>query len=274
MVVPEGAKLDIRSESWDHNEAHHPFAVLPVYGNVEGNGSVRYKAIREDTLFVYGTNNGFTEGTVNIFTDDDNKSTRYDNSYVISGNGAEGTGIKGSSVHIECGNLIIQNAHTLNNLSSDPVKYADIIGADNKPTGNQAYHYIRILTPDKYSYNAFIDTPDGFTPGQDLGSIKLTLNNTQETTYYGSIGGAVANETTKDGVIVHDYDFTTCISELEKTGNETLNLYCAASDRGICAESFVVSSGRINFNGVFQSMANKAGLNVKAGAVFFPDSWG
>lgn len=267
MVVPEGAKLDIRSESWDHNEAHHPFAVLPVYGNVEGNGRVRYTAIHEDSVFVYNTNDDF-KGAVNIYTDDDNTSTRYDHSYVISGNGVEGTGIKGSSVHIECGNLIIQNAHTLNNLSSDPVKYADIMGADNKPTGNKAYHYIRILTPDKYSYNAFIDIPDGFTPGQELDSIKLTLNNTQETTYYGSIGGAVANETTKDGVIVHDYDFTTCISELEKTGNETLNLYCAASDRGICAESFVVSSGRINFNGYF-----KGDLTVNAGATFSPDSW-
>ncbi len=273
MVVPEGAKLDIRSESWDHNEAHHPFAVLPVYGNVEGNGRVRYTAIHEDTVFVYNTNDDF-KGPVNIYTDDDNISTRYDDSYVISGNGVEGTGIKGSSVHIECGNLIIQNAHTLNNLSSDPVKLAPVLDDKNQQTGDYAWHYIRILTPDKYSYNAFIDTPDGFTPGQDLGSIKLTLNNTQETTYYGSIGGAVANETTKDGVTVHDYDFTTCISELEKTGNETLNLYCAASDRGICAESFVVSSGRINFNGVFQSMANKAGLNVKAGAVFSPDSWG
>ncbi|MBQ2622274.1 MAG: PEP-CTERM sorting domain-containing protein [Thermoguttaceae bacterium] len=267
MVVPEGAKLDIRSESWDHNEAHHPFAVLPVYGNVEGNGRVRYTAIHEDTVFVYNTNDDF-QGAVNIYTDDDNTSTRYDHSYVISGNGVEGTGIKGSSVHIECGNLIIQNNHTLNNLSSDPVKYADIIGADNKPTGNKAYHYIRILTPDKYSYNAFIDTPDGFTPGQDLGSIKLTLNNTQETTYYGSIGGAEANETTKDGVTVHDYDFTTCISELEKTGNETLKLYCAASDRGICAESFVISSGQVDFNGYF-----KGDLTVNAGATFSPDSW-
>ena len=71
--------------------------------------------------------------------------------------------------------------------------------------------------------------------------------------------------------INHEYPYTEDtkdLQELRKDGDAALSLYCAGSDGGIRAESFVISSGRINFNGYF-----KGDLTVNAGATFSPDSW-
>ena len=278
-IVPEGAKLEFLSASWDNNEGHHPYSVLPIYGKIEGEGKIQFRALREDAILVYGNTEDFT-GSVIIHTEDNLGSERFNNSYVIAGDARDvNTGISSSAceVIIETGNLIIQNDHTLNNLSS---RYTITTTVDNIEVTVLSADKTRIAGSDKMYYNAFM--PDEYHNDDHLNP-KLTLHNTKATTYYGSICDAVETiewKTTTgiDGktynYALQNYAFTGLISEVEKTGHETLNLYCAGSTGGICAESFVVSSGRINFNGVFQSAQDKAGLRVKAGAVFSPDSWG
>lgn len=71
----------------------------------------------------------------------------------------------------------------------------------------------------------------------------LTINNDKKTKYIGSISAQT----------------------IKKTGNETLQLYTDASSGGIQAESFVVSSGRIDVKGCMA-----ANVSVESGATFSP----
>ena len=259
IICPEGAKLQIFSKNLDESNDKHPFALFPVLGNIEGNGQVRYFADREDIIYVLGDNNDFT-GTTRIQTLHTNfgNGNPSDLAFVVSGNGLTNSGIKGSEIIIETGNLILQNNHILNNLSSVSSAAAETrIGGSDAVTTNpfvKDYHY-----PDDHDKTE-----------------TLTLFNSKETTYYGSISGAHEQTVTRaNNSTYNNWVFTGYMKEIIKDGNETLNLYVAGSDGGISAESFVVSSGRINFNGVFQSMAGEDdGLRVKSGAVFSPDSWG
>ena len=257
IEVPEGAKLQILSSSWDNNESHHPYSILPIYGEIIGDGDLLLTAIREDFVLVYGKNNEF-KGNIIIDTEDSSTSERYHHSAVIAGNGTPDTGINNAaSVHFKTGNLIIQNNQTLNNLSSDRASTATT----------------RIGGTDAIVYNGFVDNDDyheyhEYTPDHNMHET-LTLYNDQPTTYYGAIGEAYEKTIQSGDTTVHYYDFTGSIEGLVKTGDETLNLYCAGSDGGIRAESFVISSGRINFNGYFEGT-----LTVEANTVFSPDSWG
>ena len=258
IICPEGAKLQIFSKNLDESNDEHPFALFPVLGNIEGNGQVRYFADREDIIYVLGDNNDFT-GTTRIQTLHTNfgNGNPSDLAFVVSGNGLTNSGIKGSEIIIETGNLILQNNHILNNLSSVSSAAAETrIGGSDAVTTNPFvadYHY-----PDDHDKTE-----------------TLTLFNSKETTYYGSISGAHEQTVTRaNNSTYNNWVFTGYMKEIIKDGNETLNLYVAGSDGGISAESFVVSSGRINFNGYFKSKADTIGLNVKAGAIFSPDSWG
>ena len=255
VVVPQGAKLEFLSASWDNNESHHPYSILPIYGEIVGDGKIQFNAQREDFILVYGQNNGFT-GDVIIYTEDSTSSERYHHSAVVSGNGTAGSGIKGQSIHFTTGNLIIQNDQTLNNLSSDRASTATT----------------RIGGTDAIVYNGFVDNDayynnDEYTPEHNLYET-LTLYNDKPTTYYGAIGEAYEKTMTSGSTTIHYYDFTGAIKGLVKDGDETLSLYCAGSDGGIRAENFVISSGRVDFNGYFKGV-----LTVEADTVFSPDSW-
>ncbi len=272
IIVPEGAKLDFVSNTWNNNDDPElPFAIFPICGNVEGAGNVRYHADREDTIYVLGKNQNFT-GKTTIRTDWDKEGGRFNHAYVVSGDGTSYSGIQGSEIFIENGNLVIQNNHILNNLgSSDDSKtwaHTRIIGSDAVTTNPfvAGYHY-----------------PDAAHHDQ---TETLTLRNDKDTTYYGAIMRGHEQEATVvetiDGqevtikyhnyaYINHNYAYTDAtrdLQELKKDGNAALSLYCAGSDGGIRAESFVISSGRINFNGYFKGV-----LTVEAGSVFSPDSW-
>jgi hypothetical protein len=255
VVVPQGAKLEFLSASWDNNESHHPYSILPIYGEIVGDGKIQFNAQREDFILVYGQNNGFT-GDVIIYTEDSTSSERYHHSAVVSGNGTSGSGIKGQSIHFTTGNLIIQNDQTLNNLSSDRASTATT----------------RIGGTDAIVYNGFVDNDayhnnDEYTPEHNLHET-LTLYNDKPTTFYGAIGEAYEKTMQSGSTTVHYYDFTGSIEGLIKDGDETLKLYCAGSDGGIRAENFVISSGRVDFNGYFKGV-----LTVEADTVFSPDSW-
>ena len=256
IIVPEGAKLEFLGASWDNNESHHPYSILPIYGEIVGDGKVQFKAMREDFILVYGKNDEFT-GDVIIDTEDATSSERYHHSAVVFGNGTPDTGLNNArSVHFKTGNLIIQSDQTLNNLSSERASTATT----------------RIGGTDAVVYNGFVDHDDyqqyqEYTPEHNLYET-LTLYNDKPTTFYGAIGEAYEKTMQSDASTIHYYDFTGAIKGLEKTGNETLSLYCAGSDGGIRAESFVVSSGQVDFNGYF-----KGELTVKSGAAFAPDSW-
>ena len=272
IIVPEGAKLDFVSNTWNNNDDPElPFAIFPICGNVEGAGNVRYHADREDTIYVLGKNQNFT-GKTTIRTDWDEEGGRFNHAYVVSGDGTSLSGIQGSEIFIENGNLVIQNNHILNNLgsSSDPDTWAHtrIIGSDAITTNPFVadYHY-----------------PDAEHHDQ---TETLILRNNKDTIYYGAIMRGHEQEATVvetiDGqevtikyhnyaYINHEYPYTEDtkdLQELRKDGDAALSLYCAGSDGGIRAESFVISSGRINFNGYF-----KGDLSVEAGTVFSPDSW-
>ncbi|MBR5626633.1 MAG: hypothetical protein IKW74_03300, partial [Thermoguttaceae bacterium] len=250
IICPEGAKLEMLSNTWNNNDTEVPFAVFPICGNIEGAGNVRYYADREDTIYVLGDNEGFT-GVTRIHTDKDETSDRFRHSFVVSGNGTSDSGIKGREIYIETGNLVLQNNHTLKNL-----------GSDRKATSST-----RLLGSDAITENPFVSGYH-YPEAHDKTEI-VTLYNDTETTYYGSISGAHEEQVTVDGISYHTYAFTGSMKKLIKDGDETLNLYCAGSDGGIRAESFVISSGRINFNGYFEGT-----LSVEAGTVFSPDSWG
>ena len=268
IIVPEGAKLEFLGASWDKNESHHPYSILPIYGEIVGDGKVQFKAMREDFILVYGKNDEFT-GDVIIDTEDSTSSERYHHSAVVFGNGTPDTGLNNArSVHFKTGNLIIQSDQTLNNLSSERASTATT----------------RIGGTDAVVYNGFVDHDDlqqyqEYTPDHNLYET-LTLYNDKPTTFYGAIGEAYEKTMQSDSSTIHYYDFTGAIKGLEKTGNETLSLYCAGSDGGIRAESFVVSSGQVNFNGYFKGKVNdgtgvaEGKLIVERGAVFSPDSWG
>ena len=269
IIVPEGAKLDFVSNTWNNNDNPElPFAIFPICGNVEGAGNVRYHADREDTIYVLGKNQNFT-GKTTIRTDWDEEGGRFNHAYVVSGDGTSLSGIQGSEIFIENGNLVIQNNHILNNL-----------GSSNDP---DTWAHTRIIGSDAITTNPFVEGyhyPDAEHHDQ---TEKLTLYNTQNTTYYGAIMRGHEQEATvvEDGQTIkyhnyayinHEYPYTEDTRDLEelvKDGNAALSLYCAGSDGGIRAESFVISSGRINFNGYFKGV-----LTVEANTVFSPDSWG
>ena len=274
MICPEGAKLELESFSLDQNQSELPFALFPICGNVKGNGKVLYHSQREDVIYVLGNNAEFT-GKTTIQTDWDPDSARFNHAYVVSGDGTSYTGIKGSEIFIENGNLVLQNNHILNNLGSNPTNKAHtrIIGSDAVTTNPfvSGYHY-----------------PDAAHHDQ---TELLILRNDKDTAYYGAImkgheqeiaavdeqGAPILDEQGNQvryhnyAYINHNYaytDDTKDFEQLRKEGSATLKLYCAGSDGGIRAESFVVSSGRVNFNGYF-----KGALSVESGAVFSPDSW-
>lgn len=274
MICPEGAKLELESFSLDQNQSELPFALFPICGNIEGNGKVLYHSQREDVIYVLGNNAEFT-GKTTIQTDWDPDSARFNHAYVVSGNGTSYTGIKGSEIFIENGNLVLQNNHILNNLGSNPVNKAHtrIIGSDAVTTNPfvAGYHY-----------------PDASHHDQ---TELLILRNDKDTAYYGAImkgheqeiaavdeqGAPILDEQGNQvryhnyAYINHNYAYTgdtKDFEQLRKEGAATLKLYCAGSDGGIRAESFVISSGRVDFNGYF-----KGDLTVNAGATFSPDSW-
>lgn len=274
IICPEGAKLELESFSLDQNQSELPFALFPICGNVKGNGKVLYHSQREDVIYVLGNNAEFT-GKTTIQTDWDPDSARFNHAYVVSGDGTSYTGIKGSEIFIENGNLVLQNNHILNNLGSNPANKAHtrIIGSDAVTTNPfvAGYHY-----------------PDAAHHDQ---TELLILRNDKDTAYYGAImkgheqeiaavdeqGAPILDEQGNQvryhnyAYINHNYAYTgdtKDFEQLRKEGAATLKLYCAGSDGGIRAESFVISSGRVDFNGYF-----KGDLTVNAGAIFSPDSW-
>ena len=274
MICPEGAKLELESFCLDQNQSELPFALFPICGNIKGNGKVLYHSQREDVIYVLGNNSEFT-GKTTIQTDWDTDSARFNHAYVVSGNGTSYTGIKGSEIFIENGNLVLQNNHILNNLGSNPANKAHtrIIGSDAVTTNPfvAGYHYPDAAHHDKTEL--------------------LILRNDMDTAYYGAIMKGHEQEIAAvdgEGVpildeqgnqvryhnyayINHNYAYTgdtKDFEQLRKEGAATLKLYCAGSDGGIRAESFVISSGRVDFNGYF-----KGDLTVNAGATFSPDSW-
>ena len=274
IICPEGAKLEIESFSLDQNQSELPFALFPVCGNIVGNGKVLYHSQREDVIYVLGNNAEFT-GKTTIQTDWDPDSARFNHAYVVSGDGTSYTGIKGSEIFIENGNLVLQNNHILNNLGSNPdnAAHTRIIGSDAVTTNPfvAGYHY-----------------PDAAHHDQ---TELLILRNDKDTAYYGAImkgheqeiaavdeqGAPILDEQGNQvryhnyAYINHNYAYTgdtKDFEQLRKEGAATLKLYCAGSDGGIRAESFVISSGRVDFNGYF-----KGDLTVNAGATFSPDSW-
>ena len=274
IICPEGAKLELESFSLDQNQSELPFALFPICGNVKGNGKVLYHSQREDVIYVLGNNAEFT-GKTTIQTDWDPDSARFNHAYVVSGDGTSYTGIKGSEIFIENGNLVLQNNHILNNLGSNPdnTAHTRVIGSDAVTTNPfvAGYHY-----------------PDASHHDQ---TELLILRNDKDTAYYGAImkgheqeiaavdeqGAPILDEQGNQvryhnyAYINHNYAYTgdtKDFEQLRKEGAATLKLYCAGSDGGIRAESFVISSGQVDFNGYF-----KGDLTVNAGATFSPDSW-
>ena len=288
MICPEGAKLELESFSLDANNTELPFALFPICGNVKGNGKVLYHSKREDIIYVLGNNAEFT-GKTTIHTEWDPDKPHFNHAYVVSGDGTSYTGIKGSEIFIENGNLVLQNNHILNNLGSART-ITDSSDPENIKIIDAAKH-TRIIGSDAVTTNPFVagyHYPDAAHHDQ---TELLILRNDKDTTYYGAImkgheqeinavdeqGAPILDEQGNQvryhnyAYINHNYAYTgdtKDFEELRKEGAATLKLYCAGSDGGIRAESFVVSSGQVDFNGYF-----KGELTVKSGAAFAPDSW-